>query len=500
MKIFSATQIKACDAYTIKASGISSLDLMERAAGMCVNWLTENLPKDALYVILCGGGNNGGDGLAIARLLHRRGIGVKAFLLELGSDRSTDCESNLLALQQLNKELVGFVAPHTFITDIPSNIVVIDAILGTGTNRPLSGWLAAFVKQVSSLPNRKIAIDIPTGLSADYAPAPGEVVFEANDTLSFQFTKRIFLHPESAPFTGEVHLIDIKLDPTFIAATHTQYTTTGHSEAENILRKRSDFVHKGSMGHAFLVGGSYGKMGAMVLAASAALRAGAGLVTTCIPSCGYNIMQTAVPEAMCATSGTEAVVAIHPPANSTVIAIGPGLGTDGGSANALATFLESWSRPVVLDADALNIIAAHPDLLSKIPAGSVITPHPKEFARIFGENTNSMVQADNARIQAMRYNINIVLKGHHTAVIDADGNCRYNTSGNSGMATGGCGDVLTGIITALIANGYAPDHAAILGVYLHGYAADLAANDNSKESLIASDIVRYLGKAFLSLQ
>ncbi len=500
MKIFSAAQIKACDAYTIQASGIRSIDLMERAALTCVNWLTENLPRESLFVVLCGGGNNGGDGLAIARLLHRRGLGVKAFLLELGADRTPDCENNLQALQQLNKDLVGFVATNTFITDIPTNIVIIDAILGTGTNRPLSGWLASFIKQVNSLPNRKIAIDMPTGLSADNAPSPGEVAFEAQDTLSFQFRKRVFLHPESEPFTGNVHILDIGLDATFIAATHTQYTTTGHNESMKLFRPRTDFAHKGTMGHACLVGGSYSKMGAMVLAASASLRTGAGLVTTCVPSCGYNIMQTSVPEAMCSTSGTDAIVGIHPPANVDAVGIGPGMGTDADAVNALSTFLETWSRPVVLDADALNIIAAHPDLLSRIPAGSVITPHPKEFARIFGDNTNSMVQVDNARIQAMRYNINIVLKGHHTAVIDADGNCRYNTSGNSGMATGGCGDVLTGIITALIANGYAPDNAAVLGVYLHGLAADIAAADLSKEALLASDIVKYLGKAFLSFR
>ncbi len=498
MKIFSAAQIKACDAYTIQASGMRSLDLMERAALTCVNWLTDNLPRESLFVVLCGGGNNGGDGLAIARLLHRRGLGVKAFLLDLGTDRSADCESNLQALQQLNKDLVGFVATNTFITDIPSNIVIIDAILGTGTNRPLSGWLASFVKQVNSLPNRKVAIDMPTGLSADNAPSPGEVVFEAEDTLSFQFRKRVFLHPESEPFTGNVHTLDIGLDPTFIAGTHTHYSTTGHDEARKLYKPRPDFAHKGTMGHACLVGGSYGKIGAMVLAASAALRTGAGLVTTCIPSCGYNILQTSVPEAMCNTSGTDFIVGIHPPANTGAIGIGPGLGTDAEAVNALSVFLETWSHPVVLDADALNIIAAHPDLLSRIPAGSVITPHPKEFARIFGENTNSMVQVDHARIQAMRYNINIVLKGHFTAVIDTDGNCRYNTSGNSGMATGGCGDVLTGIITALIANGYTPDNAAVLGVYLHSHAADLAAADLSEEALIASDIVKYLGRAFLS--
>jgi NAD(P)H-hydrate epimerase len=237
----------------------------------------------------------------------------------------------------------------------------------------------------------------------------------------------------------------------------------------------------------------------MVLAARAALRAGAGLVTALVPECGYTIMQAAVPEAMCVTSGTGELNSISDWKQYQAIGIGPGMGVTDATRKALADFLEDALEPVVLDADALNIIGQQHDLLSRLPRGSVITPHPKEFSRIFGENTNSMIQLDNARIQAMRYGINIVLKGHYTAVIDAEGECWYNITGNPGMATGGSGDVLTGLITGLLAQGYQPHEAAVMGVYLHGLAGDIAAGKHSQEAMIAGDIVENLGAAFASV-
>ncbi len=497
MKIFTAAQIKACDAYTITAARIRSLELMERAANKCVTWLKDHLPKDTLYVVLCGTGNNGGDGLAIARLLHRRGSGVKAFLLNHTPDLSPDCAANLQQLQAIDNDLVSIVQPNTFITDIPAHLVIIDAILGTGLSRPLQGWLAEFITHINQLPNHKISIDIPSGLPADTIPDKESVIFKANDTLTFQFIKRTFLHPESGPYAGNVHTLDIGLDKTFINATHTQYHTIDTQTASAIYRPRTNsFGHKGTFGSVCVVGGSYGKMGAITLTAKAALRAGAGLVTAAIPACGYNILQTAVPEVMCTTSGNEVIEQIAGWENANAIGLGPGMGTDVKTAQALAAFMDSCKLPVVADADALNIIAKHSDLLARLPKGSILTPHPKEFARLFGENTNSMIQLDHARIQAMRYNINIVLKGHHTAVITTEGECWYNTKGNAGMATGGSGDVLTGIITGLLAQGYEPQNAAILGVYLHGMAGDMAAKELSQEAMIASDIISNLGKAF----
>ena len=499
MKIFTAAQIRACDAYTIKASAIHSTDLMERAAGKCADWLRNNCPKDSLFVILCGTGNNGGDGLAIARLLRQRLYGVKAFLLHFGKELSDDCNANLQRLKLIDENIVTIVQPDTFISDLPQHIIIVDAILGTGLSRPADGWLGAFIAHMNKMPNRKVAIDMPSGLSADTIPDKESPVLKADDTLTFQFHKRTFLHPESAPLAGNIHVLDIGLDATFINATHTHYRTVEKEDVIAIYKPRVPFAHKGTYGSALLIGGSYGKIGAMVLSSKAALRAGVGLATALVPQCGYEVIQAAVPEAMCMTSGQMAIESIADWDKYSAIGIGPGMGTEDKSIEALTEFIDTCKKPVVIDADALNIIAAHHDLLPKLPMGSILTPHPKEFSRLFGQNTNSMIQIDNARIQAMRYNVNIVLKGHHTAIITSEGECWYNTTGNPGMATAGSGDVLTGVITGLLAQGYPPQEAAILGVYLHGLSGDIAVEKVSKEALMAGDIADYLGEAFLRL-
>lgn len=500
MKIFSAAQIRACDAHTIKNAGITSIDLMERAATECFHWLQSNLPSDSLFVILCGTGNNSGDGLALTRLLHRNGYGVKAFLLQLSSELSPDCEANLQRLESIDKDLVTTVSPGTFITDIPKNLVIIDAILGTGINRALNGWVEEFVTHVNTLPNIRISIDMPSGLQADTVPLSTDSALKAHHTLSFQFYKRSFLHPETGAYTGQIHILNIGLDAGYINTTATTYHITDEAYVSRLYKPRNQFSHKGTYGSVLLAGGSYGKMGAMVLAAKAALRSGAGLVTALIPSCGYNVLQTAVPEAMCIINGESALNDLSHGNSFSSVGLGPGMGTNAGTALAFTSYVAETRKPIVIDADALNIIAAQPELLAQVPKGSILTPHPKEFGRIFGENTNSLVQVDNARMQAMRYGVNIVLKGHHTAVISADGECRYNMTGNSGMASGGCGDVLTGIITSLMAQGYEPYNAAVLGVYIHGSAGDMAAAATSEEALIAGDITAFLGAAFRKLR
>jgi hydroxyethylthiazole kinase-like uncharacterized protein yjeF len=499
MKIFSAAQIQACDAYTIHASGVSSLDLMERAAAKCAEWLMSACTIDTPFVILCGIGNNGGDGLAIARLLHLAGYGVKAFVLQLDDNMSKDCSDNLARLKKIDSKAVTILSPDTFITDIPPHIVVIDAILGTGINRPVKGWIASFVNQVNQLPNRKVAIDIPTGLPADSIPDKDAAILQAEDTLSFQFYKRTFLHPETGIFCGNIHILDIGLDETFISSTHSQYHTICPHDIKEIYKPRKPFSHKGTYGSAMLIGGSYGKMGSVTMSSKAALHAGAGLATALVPECGYDIIQMAVPEAMCLTSGSKHIEDIQEWEKMKAIGIGPGMGTDDQTVKAFATFIETCKQPLVIDADALNILSKHPDLLAKVPANSILTPHPKEFERLFGESQNSMMQMEQARAQAMRYNIFIVLKGHNTAIMTPEGECWYNLTGNAGMATGGAGDVLTGIITGLLAQTYSSHHAALLGVYLHGLAGDIAADAISQEALLAGDIIEHLGKAFLSV-
>ncbi|MDR3679153.1 MAG: NAD(P)H-hydrate dehydratase [Flavipsychrobacter sp.] len=499
MKIFSAAQIRACDAYTIHASGITSLDLMERAAGKCAEWLMATFAIDTPFVILCGSGNNGGDGLTIARMMHLAGYGVKAFLLQVDDKLSKDCSDNLDRIKKIDSKIVTTLTPDTFITDIPAHIVIVDAILGTGINRPVTGWLAAFVNQVNILPNRKVAIDIPTGLPADSIPDPAASIMEVSDTLSFQFYKRTFLHPETGVFCGDIHILEIGLDETFISSTHSQYHAIYPQDIKDIYKPRKAFSHKGTYGNAFLIGGSYGKMGSITMSSLAALRAGAGLVTALVPECGYNVVQTAVPEAMCMTSGSKNIEAIQDWEKMKAIGIGPGMGTNVQTVKAFAAFVETCKHPLVIDADALNILSKNADLLAKVPANSVLTPHPKEFERLFGESKDSIMQLEQARAQAMRYNIFIVLKGHNTAIVTPEGDCWYNLTGNAGMATGGAGDVLTGIITGLMAQAYSAHEAALLGVYLHGLSGDIAAAEKSQEALIAGDIIDNLGKAFLQV-
>lgn len=500
MKIFSASQIRACDAYTIHASGISSIELMERAANACVDWVTGHMPQQSVFIVLCGTGNNGGDGLAITRLLHQQGYKAKAFLLQINADLSSDCQHNLSRLQAIDKDLVQVLQPDTYITDIAPHIVIIDAILGTGLNRAAEGWVANFIGHINDTPNRKLAIDIPSGMPADNIPAQDAAVINANDTLSFQFYKRAFLHPETGSLAGNIHILDIGLHQTFIDSTHSSYHIIDEAVIKDIYKPRKPFTHKGSYGTAYVAGGSYGMIGAITLTAKAACRAGAGKVVALLPECGYTIIQSAVPEALCITKGEKNINRFSDWNNMQSIAIGPGMGTKPETVRAFADFLEVCKQPLILDADALNIISMQPELMHKLPAHTILTPHPKEFAKLFGETGNSMQRLELARTRAMKHNIHIVLKDHYTVIVSPEGECHYNITGNAGMATGGSGDALTGILAGLIAQGYDPYDAAILGVYLHGLAGDHAAAIHSQEAMLAGDLVESLGSAFMHIK
>lgn len=499
MKIFSASQIKACDAYTIHAAGIQSLELMERAADACVKWIAEFLPSDALFIVLCGPGNNGGDGLAITRLLHRQGYGAKAFLLNFTDELSPDCEKNLERLQNIDDDLVDILEEDMYVTDVPEHVYIIDAILGTGINRAVEGWVANFISHINELPNFKVAVDVPSGMPIDNIPDEEVQMVKVDHTLSFQFYKRAFLHPETGANTGYVHLLDIGLHPTFIASTHTSYQTIDSTTIADIYKQRDLFTHKGDYGHALIVAGSYGMMGAAVLATKAAMRTGAGKVTALIPECGYNILQSGMPEVMCKACGDKYISKVSSWEDMDVVGIGPGLSTNENAARAVSEFITACKDPIVVDADALNIMAERKELLGKLPTDSILTPHPKEFDRLFGESKNSMQRLEKARTQAMRYNIIIVLKGRCTTIVTPEGECWYNLTGNPGMATAGSGDVLTGIITGLVAQGYTPEDAAKLGVYIHGLAGNFAAQKLSQEAMIAGDIIDRLGKAFKTI-
>jgi NAD(P)H-hydrate epimerase len=483
----------------MQQQGITSLDLMERAATACCDWIKKQYYNSQSFLVACGMGNNGGDGLALARMLLQEGYSVKVIILKHREKFTENASHNLKLLHHLAPDHISILEEGFFVTELPEDIIIIDALFGMGLNRPLSGWPADFIRELNLLPNKKIAVDIPAGLPADNIPNDNTAILEAAITLSFQLYKRSFLHPESAPYTGKVFLLDIGLSPEFIADVHTLFHILDEPGIKALYRPRGRFSHKGDYGTVSLFGGSYGKMGAIALSAKGALHSGAGKIFIHAPECGYGILQAVIPEAMFQKSGGLYTEQIAPGAQDTV-GIGPGMSTETLSSKALSAFLEKYDKPLVLDADALNIIAANKALLSQLPGDSILTPHPGECERLFGPSRNSMEQTELARSNAMEYNIYIVLKGHHTAICSPDGACWYNITGNAGMATGGSGDVLTGIITSLLAQHYSPHEAAMLGAWLHGMAGDLAAEERSEEALSAGNITDYIGKAFLKIK
>lgn len=500
MKILNARQIREWDQYTIEQEPVASIELMERAAGSCVDWLEENDFLQYPFAIFCGKGNNGGDGLAIARMLLQKQCTVSVHILEFGNLGTEDFQSNLKKLHQYKTADVHFIQTEENFHRLNKNEIIIDALFGSGLNRPLEGTTAKLVEHINQSGCRIISIDVPSGLPVDHS-ATGNAIVRADHTLSFQIFKLSLLFQENAPFAGKVHIVDIGLHPGFYKSVETTCELIDEQIISSIYRPRNSFAHKGNFGHALLVTGSYGKMGAAVLCAKACLRTGAGLTTCHVPACGYNVMQTAVPEAMVMTDFNSSILTKIEDDMSrySCIGIGPGIGTASETKKLLTGIFDVYRKPVVLDADALNIISSTKELSNKIPAGSILTPHPKEFERLFGKTEKDFDRLELAQQKAKELNVVIVLKGHHTLVATPDGKAYFNNTGNAGMAKGGSGDVLTGILTALLSQNYRSNEAAIFGVYLHGLAGDFAAEKFSCEAMVAGDIIDNLGEAFLSI-
>ena len=501
MQIFATEQIRAWDEYTIRHEPIASVDLMERAATACYEWLLQNNYKGRDFTIFCGKGNNGGDGLVIARLLAQSHHTVTVYILEFGHKGTVDFQINLARLHD-TAAIIRFVSSEENLHSIPAGDVVIDALLGSGINRPADGLTAHLIQHINNSNNEVIAIDIPSGLFVDHS-ARGNIVIKARHTLSFQCFKPAFLMPENAACIGEVHLLDIGLLPEFLSIQDSPFLLIDQPMVKQLVQPRKPFSHKGDYGHAAIIAGSYGMMGAAVLCARACLRSGVGKLTCHVPAVGYNIMQTSVPEAMCKTGAADDSVTSGHAAQEMdkydTVGIGPGLGANARNIPLLYSVFEQNRRPMVIDADGLNAIAQEKALLNKIPLGSILTPHPKEFERLFGKTANDYERIQLALQTATDNNLYIILKGRYTFIASPDGKGYFNSTGNPGMASGGTGDVLTGILTGLLAQKYSPLHAAIIGVYLHGLAGDLAAAYASQPSLIASDLVDFLGQAYQTL-
>ncbi len=495
MKILTAQQIRKADQYTIEHEPVSSIDLMERAAQRCLEWLMKRFDSTTPFSIFCGVGNNGGDGLSIARLLAQENYKVQVFVVDFSKNYSTDFTTNL---ERLGKTTVGveYLNETKTTVEITDQSIVVDAIFGSGLNKPVIGFVAEIIQQINQ--NTVVAIDIPSGMFSENNEGNDlKNVVKAAYTLTFQQPKLAMMFPQYAAAFGEIELIDIGLSADFIYQQDTPYYFTTKQDVKSLVLPRQKFSHKGTYGHALLIAGSLGKMGAAVLSSKACLRSGVGLFTVHVPTVGLPILQTAVPEAMCSVDEeNNYFTAIKNTEKYQVIGVGPGIGLEKQTQNGLKLLIQNTILPMVIDADALNILAENKTWLSFLPNNSILTPHPKEFERLVGKWIGDEERLQLQRDFAVKHQLVVVLKGAYTAVALPNGNVHFNSSGNAGMATAGSGDVLTGIVTSLLAQGYEPKQAAILGVYLHGVAGDLAKEQVGEASLIASDIIDQLPNAY----
>ncbi|MDY4654358.1 MAG: NAD(P)H-hydrate dehydratase [Prevotella sp.] len=500
MKIFSSTQIHELDKYTIDHEPIKSIDLMERAASRIVAEIRHLCTAYNTIVVFAGPGNNGGDALAVARILASEGLKVKAWLFNTTGRLSADCKTNRDRLTSM-KELDSF----TMVIDefdpptLDASTLVIDGLFGVGLNKPLTGGYASLVKYINASPSKVVSIDMPSGLmseSNEYNVRSN--IIRADVTVTIQQPKLSFLFAENQQFIGELKVVDINISKEGMAQVDAHVTILEEDDVRCRMRQRDDFAHKGTMGHALIIAGSRGMAGAAMLATKACLRSGVGKVTVHTPAANIIPLQIGVPEAILDIDPdncffTEAVSTDRFQA----MGIGPGLGNNENSAITMIGQLRRAQCPIVIDADAINILATHKAWMQQLPAGCILTPHIGEFERLEGASSDSYDRLSKAIILADRQQAYIVLKGHNTAIVTPGGRIMFCPTGNSGMATAGSGDVLTGVITALLARGYAQADACLVGTYLHGLAGDIAAKKFGKESLMASDIIDALPEAFM---
>ena len=497
MKIFSAHQIYEADKSTITKEQISSDILMERAATKLFEWLHARLRGSKVNITLfCGIGNNGGDGMALARQLQEHGYTIKVYVVNYSEKRSKDFLLNLERLKD-RKIWPDLINAESDLPEISPDDIVIDAIFGIGLNRPPDTWVGKLIDHINTSGAFVLSVDIPSGLPMDKGSV--STAIEANHVLSFQVPKLVFFLPETGVYVNQWELLDIGLDPEFLNMADADFELMGKAEVLTLYRPRYKFSHKGTYGHAAIVGGSYGKIGAVQLASSACLSTGSGLVTAFVPKCGYDPLQTAVPEVMVLTDvQKENISKIDIPFEPAAIGLGIGLGTEKSTEQALGAFLKATKGLFVIDADGLNILSKHPEFLKDLPEQTILTPHPKELERLIGKWKDDFEKLQKAKEFSATNDVILVIKGAHTITVYKDKGY-VNSTGNPGMATAGTGDVLTGMITGLLAQGYPPLHAAVFGVYLHGLAGDITAHQKGYEAVTASAIIENIGAAFLEI-
>jgi hydroxyethylthiazole kinase-like uncharacterized protein yjeF len=504
MKVLNNKQLREADAYTIQHEPVASIELMERAANACVNWLMEHLADDAAptrFVFFCGRGNNGGDGLAMARLLMSRQQNVEVYIVGSEKKCSADGLKNKERLEELGVSILE-LDEHSSFPVLTTGDVVIDALFGSGLTRPVEGWLGALIAHINAQAAFTVSIDLPSGLFSDDNSMNDMLgIIKADVCLTFQCPKLAFLMPTTGHFAGWVVILDIGLHADYFAHVENDSFFVTKQDVQPLISPRLRFSHKGSYGHALLLAGSKGKVGAAVMAAKACLRSGAGKLTVQAPECALVPLQTTVPEAM-----TIADVHLHfltealQTTSYSAIGIGPGIGTEEETAYMLKLTIQNATTPLVLDADALNLLAMNPTWMAFLPPDSILTPHPGEFRRLSGDWQDDTERLQLLRKLSVQHAVFIVLKGANTAISTPQGKVYYNSTGNPGMATAGSGDVLTGILLAFLAQGYPSQDAAVLAVYIHGLAGDLAKKEKGETAMIASDLIDCLPAAFLAME
>ena len=502
MKILTASQFKELDKYTIEHEPVASVDLMERAAKAIVTELEKRWKTTTRFIIFAGPGNNGGDALAVARMLCQDGYPTQTFLFNITGRLSNDCLENKKRLEKLSRANFTEISSQFSFPETGENDVIIDGLFGTGLNKPLDGGYAGLVKRINTCRAKVVSIDVPSGLMAeDNSHNNPAAIVCADLTLTIQLPKLAFFFAENQKYIGEVQALDIRLHPDGLAAIDSSVAVIEEPEVRQILKPRDPFAHKGAMGHALLVSGQYGMAGATVLAARACLRGGAGKLTVHTPDMNNSILQCCVPEAILSHDLSDIRVS---KAISTydydALAIGPGLGTHEDTAEAVHQFIRNHPGEMVLDADALNILGRHRDWISEIPQDTILTPHPKELENLVGACTDSYDRMAKARELSIKMQIYVIVKGHNSMICTPTGRVFINPTGNAGMATAGSGDVLTGLLAALLSRGYSANEACRLGVFLHGLAGDIACERFGEESLTASDIIDAIPEAIKRLK
>jgi len=497
MKILTPTQVKTCDDNAIKILGIESIELMEEAAKACVSYIKNKLKKPAKTLIFCGKGNNGGDGLAIARLLTDVGYLVETYVLDYDGEPSRDFMINSKAFKG---NLIYLKHGEPIQLSIAENDMIIDAILGNGLNRPISDCIHTVVSYLNKQNCLRLAIDIPTGMYANAASSNDQLCFKADVSLSFERPKLNFMMKEQSEFVGRFELLEIGWPQDIDKEMPSDYHFTTKADIAHIYKKRAKFSSKHDFGHALIVGGSYGKVGAAVLATKACIRSGAGLTSVYAPICANLMIQMQAPEAMFIEDPNTAHLSLVPARlDYKAIGIGPGIGTENETGIMVKEIITQSTCSLVIDADAINLLALDKDSFASLKPNTILTPHAIEFERMTQKVESDAERIELGRAFATKYSVILLLKGAHTAVILPDGNVFFNSTGNPALAKGGSGDVLTGIITGLLSSGYSAEEAAKLGVYVHGLAADVCTQQYGMETITASDIIEALKEAFFMI-